>query len=123
MSEHDLENLIRESEERAAKRGHTATQDLAQRSWRTVETAGRYAKCLIVRAGNKRLADDAPGLDRHYCREDAGKVCVQCAASVSEVSALIAVMMGLSFIPVNMRMLVMGVRSKRIRNRLRAGAR
>jgi hypothetical protein len=78
---------------------------------------------LIIRAGSKRLADDAAGLDRRYGGEDAGKVRMQRATSVGEVSALIAMVMGLSFIPVNMHVLMLGVRSKRVSNRLRAGAR
>jgi hypothetical protein len=88
-----------------------------------VESARRDAKRLIIRAGSKRLADDASGLDRHHRREDAGKVRMQCAARVGEVSALIAMIMGLSFVPVNMHMLMMVVRSGDVRNRLRAGTR
>jgi hypothetical protein len=56
---------------------------------------------LIIGPGSKRLADDAAGLDRHCCGENARKIRMQCAASVSEVSGLIAMEMGFSFIPVN----------------------
>jgi hypothetical protein len=48
---------------------------------------------------------------------------VHCTAGVSEVSALIAMMMGLSPIGVNVAMFLMAMRRNRIRNRLRVGAR
>jgi hypothetical protein len=81
----------------------------AQRSRRTVETAGRYAAVLITRLDGERLADNAPGLDPDRRGKDAGKVGVQRAAAVGH-SGVIARMMAVSFAAVVMAVLMMVVR-------------
>ena len=123
MSEHDLENLIRDSEARAAKRGHTTTRESAQRPWRTVKTAGWHATAQIIQAGSKGFADDAPGLNLNHRGEDAGKICMQRAAGVGKVSAVVTMIMRLPLIAVVICMLMMRMRRVRVRNRLRVGAR
>jgi hypothetical protein len=67
------------------------------------------------------LANSASRLDQDCGRKDAGKVGVQCAAGISEVSAVVPVMRNLPFVGVVMLMMV--VRESRVRNRLRVGAR
>ena len=101
--------------------GHCDLKDSAQRSWRTVETAGWHAAVLIVAGAGQRLANGAPRLD-HDCRgKDAGKVGMQCAAGISEVSAVVVVVRDIPLVGVVVLMMV--VRESRVRNRLRVGAR
>src|SRR5258708_29303126 len=114
MSEHDL--LKPHARIRAASREmrtHCDLKDSARRSWRTVETAGRHAAILIIGSTGQRFADGAPRLD-HDCRgKDAGKVGMQSAAGISEVSAVVLVMRNLPFVGVVMLMMV--VRACRVR--------
>ena len=102
-------------------RTHCDLKDSAQRSWRTVETAGKHAAVLIVRSAGQRFAHCASRLDQHGRGKDAGKVGMQRAAGISEVSAVVPVMRNLPFVGVVMLMMV--VRESRVRNRLRVGAR
>ena len=61
--------------------------------------------------------------DQRHLLRVAGKVCVQRATGVSQVSAVVTMTMDLPFVGVVVAMLMMAVRSSRVRNRLRAGAR
>lgn len=74
---------------------------------------------LIIRFDGERLADNAPGLDPDCRRKDAGKVGMQRAAAVGQISAAVAPMMAFSFVVV----LMMVVSGNRVGNGLRAGAR
>ena len=102
-------------------RTHYDLKDSAQRSWRTVETAGWHAAVLIIRGTGQRLAHSAFRLDQHCRGNDAGKVGMQRTAGISEVSAMVPVMRNLSVVGVVMLMMV--VREGGVRNRLRVGAR
>jgi hypothetical protein len=69
------------------------------------------------------LADNAPGFDPDCRGKDAGKVGVQRAAAVGQISAAIAGMMAVSCAAVVMAVLRMVVCRNRVRKGLRAGAR
>jgi hypothetical protein len=95
----------------------------AQRSWRTVEAAGRYAAALIIRLDGERLADNARGLDADCRGKDAGKAGVQRAAAVGQISAAIAGTMALSLVAAVVAVLMMVVGGNRVRDQLPTGAR
>jgi hypothetical protein len=66
------------------------------------------------------LTNSVRCLDQDCRGKDAGKVCMQCAAGISEVSIVVVV----RDIPlVGVVMLMMVVRESRVGHRLRAGAR
>ena len=96
-------------------------KDSAQRSWRTVETAGWHAAGLIIGGAGQRLANRASRLDQDGWRKDAGKVRMQRAAGISEVSAVVVVVRDIPVVGVVVLMMV--VRGRRVRSRLRARAR
>jgi hypothetical protein len=97
MSEHGLHTSY--ANRRSAPLFADTLRNSAQRSWRTVEAAGRDANALIASADNEGFTHDAPGLDRDHRGEDAGKVRMQCTTGVRKVSAVVTVMMGLSGVP------------------------
>jgi len=98
-------------------------KDSAQRSWGTVETAGRHPAALVIGANSQGFADDAPSLDQDCRRQDPGKVRMQCAAGISEVSATITVMMVLACVGVVGAVLMVIMRGSCVRSRLCVGAR
>ena len=102
-------------------RTHYDLKDSAQRSRRTVETAGWHAAVLIIAGAGQRLANSASRLDQHCRGKDAGKVGVQRTAGIGEGSAMVPVMRNLPFVGVVMLMMV--VRESRVGHRLRVGAR
>jgi hypothetical protein len=102
-------------------RTHCDLKDSAQRSWRAVETAGWHAAVLIIGDAGQRLAHSASRLDQHRRGKDAGKVGMQRATGISEVSAVVPVMRDIPLVGVVVLMMV--VRESRVRNRLRVGAR
>ncbi len=102
-------------------RTHCDSIDSAQRSWRTVETAGWHAAGLIIGGASQRLAHSTRRLDQDCRGKDAGKVGVQRTAGIREVSAVVIVVRDLPLVGVVMLMMV--VRESRVRDRLRVGAR
>ena len=98
-------------------------KDSAQRSWRTVETARRYAAVQIIGGDSQAFADNVPRLDHDWRGKESGKVGMQCAAGISQVDAVVTVMMDVPFVGVVVAMLMMAVRSSRVLYRLRVGAR
>src|SRR5262245_43791755 len=113
---------MRESEQRPAKCGtHCNLKDSAQRPWRTVEAAGGHAAVPGIRGNGQRFADNTSRLDHDRPRKDTGKVGMQRAAGISEVSAVVAVVRDIPVVGVVVLMMV--VRQSRVRHWLRVGAR
>jgi hypothetical protein len=96
-------------------------KDLRAESWRTVEAVRRYAAVLIIGLGGERLADNARGLDADWRGKDAGKVGVQRAAAVGQISGAIAGMTAFSFIATIVAVLMVVVCGNRVRDGLRSG--
>jgi hypothetical protein len=107
----------------AGTRTRREFKDLRAESGRTVEAARRYAAVLIIGLGGERLADNARGLNADWRGKDAGKVGVQRAAAVGQISGAVARMMALSFIATVVAVLMVVVCANRVRNGLRAGVR
>jgi hypothetical protein len=101
--------------------GALRLKDSAQRSWRTVETARCHAAVLIIGGAGQRLANRARSLDQECRGKDAGKVGMQCAAGIGEVSAMVVVVRDIPLVGVVVLMMI--VRESRVRKRPRAGTR
>ena len=98
MSKHDLQSSAQWEE-------HAAIADALrlrsqQRSRRTIELPGINTRAEISHLAGKSLTNDFHGLDHNRWGKNAGKECVQCAAVVSAIFALITVMMERSFVAV-----------------------
>jgi hypothetical protein len=103
--------------------GHCDFETQALRSWRTVETAGRYAKAPIIAINSQGFAAHIARRDPDCRGKNAVKVRMQRAAGIGQIPAAIAVMMDIALVGVVVAVLMMVVRSHCVRNRLRAGAR
>jgi hypothetical protein len=109
---------------RSAPRQRTHCDSDQQGSRRTIEPAGGNTKATMVDADRKTLAEDAHGVDHDRRRQDGRKEGVKGAAVVDDAPALLAAMpMGCRPIRMFMAVMVMNVRSGRVRNRLRMSAR
>jgi hypothetical protein len=123
MSEHDLPKTSCANQSSVPRNADTPRLRLQlKRSWRTVETAGWHAAGLIIGGAGQRLANSASRLDQDCRREYAGKVGMQCAAGISEVSTVVVVVREIPLVG-GVVMLMVVVRESRVRNRLRIGAR
>jgi hypothetical protein len=123
MSEHDLQIQCVCRRSAPQSRAHYDS-GIAQRSWRTIETARRNAKVTITGAGRKAPTDETHRVDRNLRRNDASEKGMQCAAVVTKGSALVTVVvMGLVSTMLVMRVLVMDMQNKSVRDCLRMSAR
>lgn len=95
----------------------------ALRSWRTVETAGRYAKAPVIGINCQGLATNVFRFDPNRAGKEARKVGMQRAAGIGQIPAVIAVMVDLALVGVVAAVLMMIVCGNRIGDRLRTGAR
>jgi hypothetical protein len=86
-----------------------------QRSWRTVETAGRDADSLGIGGHKKEPADKIPARNLDDWGENAGKVGMQSAAAIGRVPVMM-MRMGLCTVGVIVCVLVMAIGMDCIRN-------
>jgi hypothetical protein len=115
---------MHESERVRPDTGHATAHNSVQRSWRTIETAWRNIRGLIIGASRKAYPDDGCRPDRDGRRHHAGEIGMQCATGVGEISA---VMVGgirshlRSIVVVDV--ILMAMRHARVHARLGVGAR
>jgi hypothetical protein len=81
-----------------------------QRSWGTIEPAGRDANGGRVGLDRKWFANYALCFDPDHGRQDAGKIRVQCATGIGWGSAVIVVIMQLSVIGMVLQMVMVVAR-------------
>ncbi len=88
----------------------TRRLESAQRSWRTIESTGRDARGLLVRADGKRFANHVFLCDRNDRRQNTGKIRMQGAAGIGQCATVIVVIMRLSLIGAILCMIAVVVR-------------
>jgi hypothetical protein len=116
MSEHDLQTSC-VNQRSVPAIADTLRLRSRQRSWRTVETAGRDADSLGIGGNNKGPADEVAACNLDDWWENARKVGMQSAAAIGRVPVMM-MRMGFRAVSVIVGVLVRAMGMDRIRNRL-----